>query len=74
LPVSKPCTTIRRCGSFARDNKIRHWSDLGEFQSIEDTAHYILQLEKDKSGALFFRVYADPAGEKSDAEILCRLE
>jgi hypothetical protein len=26
------------------------------------------------SRALFFRVYVDPPGDKSDAEILCRLE
>ena len=57
-----------------RDNKIRQWAELGEFQSISDAARRVLELEGDPLGALFFRVYVDPPGEKSDAEILCRLE
>jgi hypothetical protein len=58
-----------------RDNKIRHWSQLGEFQNIADAAQRILELEGDPAGALFFRVYVDPTtDEKSDAEILRRLE
>ena len=57
-----------------RDNKIRQWAELGEFQSISHAARRILELERDPLGALFFRVYVDPLGEKSDAEILCRLE
>jgi hypothetical protein len=61
-----------------RDNKIRQWAELGEFQSINDAARRVLELERDPlgepRGALFFRVYADPLADKSDAEILCRLE
>jgi hypothetical protein len=57
-----------------RDNKIRQWAELGEFQSISDAARRVLELERDPLGALFFRVYVDPPGEKSDAELLCRLE
>ena len=56
-----------------RDNKIKQWSELGEFQSIGDAAQRVLELEGDRLGALFFRVYVDPPGEKSD-EILGRLE
>jgi hypothetical protein len=58
----------------ARDNKIRQWAELGEFQSISDAARRVLELERDPLSALFFRVYVDPPGEKSDAEILRRLE
>jgi hypothetical protein len=58
-----------------RDNKIRQWAELGEFQSISDAARRVLELDRDPPhGALFFRVYVDPPGEKSDAEILSRLE
>jgi hypothetical protein len=57
-----------------RDNKVRQWAELGEFQSISDAARRLLELENDPLGALFFRVYVDPPGEKSDAGILCRLE
>ena len=57
-----------------RDNKIRQWAELGEFQSIAPAARRVLELESDPNGALVFRVYADPLREKSDAEILCRLE
>jgi hypothetical protein len=57
-----------------RDNKIRQWAELGEYQCISDAARHILKLESDPHGALFFRVYADPLAPKSDAEILCRLE
>ena len=57
-----------------RDNKIRQWAELGEFQSISDAARRLLELEGDPLGALFFRVYVDPPGEKSDAQILCLLE
>jgi hypothetical protein len=77
--VITPAVLLRTDGTRmwklrGRDNKIRQWADLGEFRSIEDAAHFILQLEEDESGALFLRVYADPAGDKSDAEILSRLE
>ena len=57
-----------------RDNKIKQWSELGEFQSIGDAAQRVLELEGGRLGALFFRVYVDPPGEKSDAENLVRLE
>jgi len=57
-----------------RDNKIRQWAELGEFQSVSNAARRVLELELDPLGALFFRVYVDPSGEKSDAEIRCRLE
>jgi hypothetical protein len=57
-----------------RDNKLKQWSELGEFQNISDAARRVLELEGDRLGALFFRVYVDPLGEKSDAEILWRLE
>jgi len=57
-----------------RDNKIKLWSELGEFQTINDAARRVLELEGDPLGALFFRIYVDPPYEKSDAEILCRLE
>ena len=53
-----------------RDNKIREWAELGELQSISDAAQRVLELERDPLRALFFRVYVDPPGEKSDAEIL----
>jgi hypothetical protein len=48
--------------------------ELGEFQNISDAARRVLELEGDRHGALFFRVYVDPPFGKSDAEILCRLE
>jgi hypothetical protein len=60
-----------------RDNKIKRWSEFGEFQNIADAAKHILQLEGDPNGALFFRVYVDPnplTGESSDAKVLSRLE
>jgi hypothetical protein len=60
--------------SAGRDNKIKQWAELGEFQSIGDAARGVLELERRPLGALFFRVYVDPPGAKSDAEILCRLE
>ncbi|MFZ3238578.1 MAG: hypothetical protein WA417_08030 [Stellaceae bacterium] len=60
----------------ARDNKIRQWAELGDFQSVNDAARHILKLERpgEPPGALFFRVYVDPLMGKSDPEILCRLE
>src|ERR1700733_612315 len=39
-----------------RDNRIRQWAALGEFQSIEDAAQHVLKLEDDKNGALFSRL------------------
>jgi hypothetical protein len=61
-----------------RDNKIRQWAELGEFQSISHAPRHILKLEPDPRGpppgALFFRLYVDPLMGKADAEILGRLE
>ncbi len=47
-----------------RDNKIRRWAELGEYQSVNDTARRVLELERDPLGALFFRVYVDPPWRK----------
>jgi hypothetical protein len=67
-------TTLTMWKLSARDNEIRQWAELGEFQRIRDAAQRVLELEG-SSGAVFFRVYVDPIiGEKSDAEILSRLE
>jgi hypothetical protein len=53
----------------------REWAELGEFQSISDAARRVLELEGDRRGTLFFRVYVEALIEqKSDATILCRLE
>lgn len=56
----------------------RQWTELGTFAGIGEAAHQVLKLERENPGqpmaALFFRVYADPLMEKSDAEILSRLE
>lgn len=64
-----------------RDNKIKQWSEYGEFQNIADAAARILELEGDPNGALFFRVYVDPnpltavgVTGTDDAEILSRFE
>jgi hypothetical protein len=57
-----------------RDNVIREWVELGEYPSISAGARRVLELEGDRLGAVFFRVYADPLADKSDAAILCRLE
>lgn len=56
----------------------RSWSDIGSFEGIGPAALHVLKLERDDQteplAALFFRVYADPLMEKSDADILSRLE
>jgi hypothetical protein len=39
-----------------RDNKIKRWSEYGEFQNIADAARFHLELEGDPNGALFLRV------------------
>jgi hypothetical protein len=64
-----------------RDNKIKRWSEYGEFQNIADAAERILELEGDPNSALFFRVYVDSnpltaaaVTGTGDAEILSRLE
>jgi hypothetical protein len=74
LLTARPVTG--RSLTSGRDNKIRKWAELGDFQSINDAARHVLKLEGGHPLlALFFRVYVDPAtGAKSDAEILCRLE
>jgi hypothetical protein len=43
-----------------RDNKIRQWAELGEFQSISDAARRVLELERDP--------------QSRTPRILCRLE
>jgi hypothetical protein len=64
-----------------RDNKIKRWSEYGEFQNIADAAERILELEGNPNGALFLRVYVDTnpitavgVTGTADAEILSRLE
>jgi hypothetical protein len=55
----------------------RQWTELGTFGGIGPAAHRVLELEREPGepmASLFFRVYADPLMEKSDAEILSRLE
>jgi hypothetical protein len=52
----------------------RQWADIGTFGDIAPAARRVLELEGEPRSALFFRVYADPLVEKSDAEILSRLE
>jgi hypothetical protein len=43
-----------------RDNKIKRWSEYGEFHNIAHATKCILELEGDPNGALFFRLYVDP--------------
>jgi hypothetical protein len=64
-----------------RDNKIKQWTEYGDFHNIADAAERILELEGDPNGALFFRVYVDTnpltavvVTGTADAEILSRLE
>jgi hypothetical protein len=56
----------------------KDWTDLGTHESIGAAALHVLKLERgdraEPIAALFFRVYADPMMEKSDADILSRLE
>ena len=40
-----------------RDNKIKQWSEYGEFKNIADAVQRLLELEGDPNGALFLRVY-----------------
>jgi hypothetical protein len=58
----------------AYDDKTREWSEVGQFQSLQDAASGICKLERDPHGGLFFRFYIDPLIEQSDAEILSHLE
>ena len=39
-----------------RDNRIKQWSEYGEFHNIADAAKRILELEDDPNGALFFEI------------------
>jgi hypothetical protein len=62
-----------------RRGEHQQWTELGSFAAIGPAAHRVLQLEREADpgqpmASLFFRVYADPLMEKSDAEILSRLE
>jgi hypothetical protein len=52
----------------------RSWSEVGAFAAIVAAARRVLELEGSPRSAIFFRVYADPMMEKSDADILSRLE
>ena len=53
----------------------RNWTELGTFAGSARQRGGCLSLsERDPTGSVFFRVYADPLLEKSDAEILTRLE
>ena len=55
----------------------RSWNELGNFDSVGSAALRIIKLESNPTepiASVFFRVYADPLMEKSDAEILSRLE
>jgi hypothetical protein len=57
----------------ARDQN-RNWTELGTFDGIGPAARRVLELEGEPLSAMFFRIYADPLMEKSDADILSRLE
>jgi hypothetical protein len=56
----------------------KEWIDLGSHECISAAARQVLKLESNDPtepiASLFFQVYADPVMEKSDAEILSRLE
>ena len=52
----------------------RQWTDIVTFGGIAPAARRVPQLEGEPGAEVFFRVYADPLMEKSDAEILSRLE
>ena len=44
-----------------RDNKIRQWAELGEFQSIRDAARRVLELENDRAAAILVASGEDTA-------------
>jgi|HubBroStandDraft_2_1064218.scaffolds.fasta_scaffold886677_1 hypothetical protein len=52
------------------------FTDLGSYASINDAARRVLQTENNPLGAIFFRVYADPAGVlfPTDKDVLSRLD
>jgi hypothetical protein len=55
----------------------RNWTELGTFAGMGPAAQRVLELERAPThpmGSVFFRVYADPLMDKSDVEILSRLE
>jgi hypothetical protein len=56
----------------------QQWINLGSFTSVGAAALQVMKLEREPAGepmgSMFFRVYADPLMDKSDAEILSRLE
>jgi hypothetical protein len=57
------------------DRKGRQWSELGTVDSLSDGAARILEMEGDRNGTLFFRVYVDPLAESgSDTKTFSRLE
>jgi hypothetical protein len=59
----------------SRDNKNRQWKELGNVSGITDAAALVLKEDANNNGALFFSVYVDPLiTDKTDAELLCRLE
>jgi hypothetical protein len=58
-------------------DKNKEWIDLGTFEDIGAAARRVLELEREPAQpmiSMFFRVYADPLVEQSDAAILSRLE
>ena len=57
-----------------RGEKVREWIELGSFESIGHAARRVLELEDNRRGTLFFRVYVDPPFGKSDVEVSSRLE
>jgi hypothetical protein len=57
-----------------RGEKVREWTELGSFESINHAAQRVLELEGRRLGSLFFRLYVDPPFGKSDTEVLSRLE
>jgi hypothetical protein len=58
-----------------RENKPpREWSDMGEFRDLSRAVRRILELEEMPGEALFLLAYIWPPEEKSDSEIMCRLQ
>jgi hypothetical protein len=43
-----------------RGQKVREWTELGSFESINDAARRVLELEGRRLGSIFFRLYVDP--------------
>ena len=55
-----------------RDNKIKRWSEYGDFHNIADAASRILELEGDPNGALFFRISTREANPSAAQAIEAR--